>query len=91
MAKVYTINGRKKAETEEPQDIRTVLLTLFFLACALILFGAIGDLIVWLMKWSGYLLMAFVLTAFAARFIFAAWPEWATRTCKKLSDIWVRM
>lgn len=69
------------------EDIRAPLALLFVIACILILFGSIGEILIFLMKWAGYLIATFVAATFAWRFAYGVWPEWAIKPCRKVAEI----
>lgn len=75
------------AEISTEKDIPSKLLFLALAACALILFGAIGEIVITVCKWVGWAMMGFVVVAAVSRLLSEAWPEWVITALRKVSGI----
>jgi hypothetical protein len=73
---------RKNAISGE--GITPIMARLFLVGCALVLVGAIGDLLVIMCKWIGYAVLLFVILGTIVRMTFDKWPEWVTTPCIKI-------
>lgn len=69
-------------------EIRAMLSRLFLVGVVLVVIGAIGELILTILAWTGYAMVGFVIAAIIARFVLGGWPVWVVRPCLKLRS-WV--
>jgi hypothetical protein len=66
--------------------IAPIMARLFLVGGALVLVGAIGDLLVIMCKWIGYAILLFVILGTIVRVTFAKWPDWVTVPCSKIKQ-----
>jgi len=74
--------GRMDAGRET--GIAFVMGRLFLVGCALVLVGAVGDLLVLICKWIGCAIIVYVICGTVVRVVFEKWPEWVTRPCARI-------
>ncbi len=66
------------------RGIASIMARLFLVGCALVLVGAVGDLLVLICKWIGGAIVVYVICGSAVRLVFEKWPEWVTRPCARI-------
>jgi hypothetical protein len=60
------------------------MLRLFLLGCGLVFAGAMVEIIVLILKWVGYCLLAFVVSGTLVRLGFGQWPIWVIEPLAKV-------
>jgi hypothetical protein len=66
------------------RGIASIMARMFLVGCALVLVGAVGDLLVLICKWIGGAIVIYVICGSAVRLVFEKWPEWVTRPCARI-------
>lgn len=74
-------------ETTKEEDLRSPLALLFVVACGLIIFGSVGEIIILATKWAGFGIATFVAATMGWKVVYGAWPDWAVKPCRKVTEI----
>lgn len=76
--------GNQRKHAISGGGVAPIMARLFLVGCALVLVGAVGDLLVIMCKWIGYAILLFVILGTIVRLTFDKWPDWVTTPCIKI-------
>lgn len=78
--------GAIQAARRNNSPVQGIMARLALLGCGLVLIAAVGDLLVLICKWSGYVIIAYVVCGALFRLVFEEWPNWVTRPCARIQS-----